>query len=366
MYSPKQCPAWALQQQGGGAMLITRKSFWLAILSFAVTGSLILPVKAGVISQYTEMSSYQRSCPGLADPNFVSNWGNAIKAIYAVTSVGTDIACHFNASFQNNFYNADGSPKRPGLPSGVPFTPDEIGSTAAAIAFAANNAEIGSLDGEFYGKVTLDADNLGLPEIKIKSSSDALERNSVNGFAATEYQWLGAAQTLSYSVNFDFFNSYALWGIPGATEVHDYSLGLTFGVSQDMEFSYDVPFDFDFGNVQTTAAFMSHMLEMIDSDLENPFMGSLTINFDVDTGDKFWLWTQVQAFGLNGGFIDATHTVTSALGVEGLTQEESMRLFTTDLRQVPNLISQPSGLMLWLTALFLLYWQQRSMTGRRC
>ncbi|RVU35563.1 hypothetical protein EOE67_13290 [Rheinheimera riviphila] len=346
-------------------MLITRKGFWLAILSFAVTGSLTFPAKAGVISQFTEISSYQRSCPGLADPNFSSNWGAAIKTIYEVESFGTDIACHFNGSFQRNFYNADGSPKRPGLPAGVPYTLAEVGTTEAAIAFGANNAEIGSIDGDFYGKVTLDADNLGLPEIKIKSSSDALERNSVNGFAATEYQWLGAAQTLSYSVNFDFFNSYALWGIPGATEVHDYSLGLTFGVSQDMEFSYDVPFNFDFGNVQTTAAFMSHMLEMIDSDLENPFMGSLTINFDVDTGDKFWLWTQVQAFGLNGGFIDATHTVTSALAVEGLSQEESKRLFATDLRQVPNQIPLPSGLVWWFTALLLLCWKRRKIAIRR-
>jgi hypothetical protein len=344
-------------------MLITRKGFWLAILSFAVTGSLTFPVKAGVISQYTEISSYQRSCPGLTDPNFTSNWGAAIKAIYAVESFGTDIACHFNASFQKNFYNADGSPKRPWLPAGVPYTLADVGNSDATIAFGANNAEIGSIDGEFYGKVKLDAGNLGLPEIKIKSSSDALERNSVNGFAATEYQWLGAAQTLSYSVDFDFFNSASWWGILGANAVHDYSLGLTFGVSQDMEFSYDVPFNFDFGNIQTTAAFMTSMLEMIESDLENPFAGSLTINFEVNPGDKFWLWTQVQAFGLNGGFIDATNTVTSALGVAGLSKEQSIELFATDLRQVPNQIPLPSGLVLFVTAI-LLFWQQRASDGR--
>lgn len=346
-------------------MLITRKGFWLAVLSFAVAGSLTFPVKAGVISQYTEISSYQRSCPGLVDPNFSSNWGAAIKTIYAVESFGTDIACHFNASFQKNFYNLDGSPKRPDLPAGAPYTLAEVGTTEGSIAFGANNAEIGSIGADFYGKVTLDAANLGLPEIKIKSASDALERNSVNGFAATEYQWLGAAQTLSYSVDFDFFNSASWWGIPGAHAVHDYALGLTFGVSKDMEFSYDVPFDFDFGNVQTTAAFMTSMLDMIESDFENPFAGSLTITFEVNPGDKFWLWTQVQAFGLNGGFIDATNTVTSALGVEGLSKEQSMELFATDLRQVPNQIPLPSGVILWLTALLLWCGQRRKMVRRR-
>ncbi len=93
-------------------------------------------------------------------------------------------------------------------------------------------------------------------------------------------------------------------------------------------------------------------------------MGSLTITFDVDPGDKFWLWTQVQAFGLNGGFIDATHTVTSQLGVEGLSQEESNRMFATDLRQVPNQIPLPSGMVLLLTAVFWC-WQQRTFAVGR-
>lgn len=344
-------------------MFNTRKSFWLAILSFAVAGSLMVPANAGVISQYTEMSRFKRSCPGLADPNFASNWGAAIKTIYGGETFATDIACHFNAVYQKAFYNPDGTPKRPGWPAGVPFTLAEVGSSESVQAFGATSAEVGSPDASYYGKVVLDANNLGLPEIKIKSSSDALERNSVNGFAATEYQWLGAATTLSYTVNFDFFNSNGLWSMAGAEDVHNYALGLTFGVSQNMEFSYDTPFNFDFGDVLTTAEFLSYTLGLIDSDAENPFADTLTINFDIDPGDRFWLWTQVQAFGRNGGFVDASHTVTSALGITGLTEEQSMRQFATDLRQIPNQIPLPSGAILWFTAL-LLCWQQRRIAKR--
>ncbi len=341
-------------------MLIIRKEFWLAVLSFAVAGSLSMPVQAGVISQYTEVSTYQRSCPGLADPQFAENWGNAIRAVYGVSSFGTDIACHFNAVYQQRFYNPDGSAKNAALPPGVPFTPADVaGGSYSALYSAASEATLGTAGDDFYGMVRLDSDNLGLPEIKIKASSATLQRNSVNGFAATQYQWLGAATTLSYSVDFDFYNSRAVWSMSGAEAVHDYAFGLTFGVSQGMQLSYELPFDFNFGHVLNTAEFLSSTVAMIESDAENPYQNSLTLSFVVNPGDKFWLWTQVQAFGINGGFVDASHTVTSGLGVEGLSQAESLRLFSTDLRQVPNQIPQPATLLLVLIAVGLFKLRRR-------
>lgn len=314
--------------------------------------------QASLISQYTEISSFQRSCPGLADAQYVNKWRGALVNIFG-SNFTTEQACWFNSRSQSSYYHTDGTPKIEGFPQGVPFTSAEVGVVRTDQQFGASQVELGEPAADIYGKVTLDKQNLGLPEFKLRSQSQALERDAVHAFAATEYEWLGDTTTLDYQVNFDFFSSDGEWAMDGAVTHHDFRFFLLFGVSQNMIFSYLNPFQFDYGNVLTTSYFYSDEMPLFSTSAEQPFEGSLNIAFTVKPGERFWLWGQVQAAGFNGGYVDASHTVTSNLAVVGLDQPQSQQLLSTALKKVPNQVPTPAGLMLLVTGLFLLRYKKR-------
>ncbi len=321
----------------------------LSLGLFAATAA-----QAGLISQHSSINTYQRTCPGLQGPNYIANWRPVLAQFYGLqpAEVSTNLACHFNGANQERYFNTDGTPKEglDFLPNGPAFSADTLGSLTVTSAVGSTQVTIGSPDGKFYGDVTLDPDNLGLPQIKVKSESEPFERNSVNGFAASEFLWTGEAETLEYTVDFDFFNSGGVWSFNDAADIHDYIFELTFGVSTGMEFDENFTFPLDYGTELTSDYFSSVSLGLITATEDEPYTGSLTVSFDVNTGDKFFLWGQVQAFGLNGGFMDAAHTVTSRLNVEGLTEEESNQIFSTSLQPLVN-IPEPATMMLLLSGL---------------
>ncbi len=308
-------------------------------------------VNAGVVTQYSSVQTYQRTCPGVADPNYVNDWRAAVETFYglAPADVSADLICHFNGGNQERMYNFDGTPKLgyEWMPLGVPYTSSDIGSLDIYSDFGSDGVTLDDPDGKYYADVTLDYTNLGLPQIKVLSDSNAFERNSVNAFAATEYLWTGADQTLSFTANFDFFNSGNLWSLPGAADIYDYLYNVGFGASTDMTFDFVNVFP-DYGNIITQGYFSSNDESLISATAASPYAGTQTISFDVKTGDQFYLWGWTQAFGYNGGFMDASNTLTTELAVQGLSAEESKEIFATALQPAPVIseIPEPSSILL--------------------
>ncbi|NMP32200.1 PEP-CTERM sorting domain-containing protein [Thalassotalea sp. M1531] len=321
--------------------------------------------QAGLVTQHTSAQTFQRTCPGLADPDWQNNWGPIVNWFYGGQegSDNADLMCHFNGGNQERFFNADGSPKDPNwrydenwpkdsggnpIEGGGAFSIDEVG-TLEIIGSAGPETErvIGAVDGKYYAQIILDEDNLGLPEIKAMSDSELFERNSVNAFAATEYLWTGASETLEFTADYDFFTSGGTWQYGNAPAIDDYTFILGMGVSNDMEFDVAQVFPTDWGNIIEENYIDTRDGAEPAGSLNNPNEGSFTISFDVNDGDRFFLWGYLQAFGLNGGFTDASHTLTSALAVENKTPEQSAAIFQTSLSAAPpTSVPEPSSLIL--------------------
>jgi hypothetical protein len=310
---------------------------------------------AGLVTQHTSVNTYQRTCPGLDNPNYVNNWGGIVELYYGLApgTASADLICHFNGGNQAKIYNFDGSIRAdspfPNMPIGVPFTADEIGTLEVIQATGQNEVTLGTSDGKYYAHVILDEDNLGLPEIKVKSESGAFERNSVNGIAATEYLWTGEAETLEFTVDFDLFTSGGTWSLDGAADFRDYFFSLTFGAAIGMQLDPNEIFPSDYGTILAEDGFQSNNVDTFSGTIDDPYANSLTVSFDVNTGDQILLYGIVQGFGFNGGFTDASHTVTSRLAVQGETQEESLRVFSTALKAaVPSTsVPEPSTLAIF-------------------
>jgi PEP-CTERM motif len=322
------------------------KSILLTIVSLST-----FAVNAGVVTQYSSVQTYQRTCPGVANASYVNDWRAAVETYYglAPADVSADLICHFNGGNQERMYNFDGTQKAgfEFMPLGVPFTSADVGTLDIYSDFGSDGVKLDDPGGKYYADVTLDDTNLGLPQIKVLSDSNAFERNSVNAVAATEYLWTGADQTLSFTANFDFFNSGNLWGLPGVVDIYDYLYIVGFGASTDMTFDFINVFP-DYGNIITEGYFSSNDESLISATETSPYTGTQTISFDVKTGDQFYLWGWTQAFGYNGGYMDASNTLTTELAVQGLTVEESKVIFATALQPAPVVsdIPEPSSIML--------------------
>jgi len=342
----------------GGGMVSLKKVLAVLICLCSISNG-----NAAVISQYSEISWYNRQCPGLADPNYVSKWRGALVRFFG-ESVTTEQACVFNGGLQARAYNTDGSPKDMNMPLGVAFTPLEVGNVDYDTYYGGSQTDDVNVLNKFYGKVTLDQQNLGLPEIKISVNSAVQERNSIGGFAAALYEWQGAAFVLNYAVNFDFFNSGGEWALDGAMPSHDYWFDLTFGVSSDMTFIPQSPFVLDVNTVITSSNMNTESMPLFSADAANPFTGTLSVAFNVNPGDQFWLWGRASARASNGGLLDASHTVTSKLSIDGMSDNEAQQIFATALKQVPNQVPAPETWLLLLLS-FVLIISHRKLTRLR-
>lgn len=335
---------------------IYKFSLLIAASFFAINAN------AGVVTQFTSAQSFQRNCPGLQDPNYVNKWQGVVESLYGLEpgTASTSLMCHFNGGNQERIFNQDGTFKDESawshLPPGHAYSLDDVGTLDITAATGSDSVMIGDISGEYYADITLDTDNLGLPEMKLKAGSDPYERNSLNVYAATEYLWVGENTTLEYTANFDLFTSGEQWNLPGLEDQNNYIFNLAFGAYTDMLFDINQVFPVDYGIELASGSFRTSEDNMVAGSEDNPYEDTITVSFDVQTGDQFFLYGQAQAFGLNGGFTDASHTITTSLAIEGLSQDESENIFASSLQAaVPTSIPEPSTILLIILSLSVLY-----------
>lgn len=327
-----------------------------------------LPATAGVVTQYTGFDNFNGTCPSATQANldaYMEDWGDAIafRLKKPVSEVDADDACLFNRNLQALLYNEDGTPRNAnsGAPDGVPYTPDQVGTVVISTTRGTTSTVAGDLNGDAYGSMLLDANNLGLPEIKVLADAALGQRLTVNGFAATEYLWTGDDGTrLEYDINFDFFASDNQLCIDQGPCIYDSAFTLWAGVSTDMVFDAQ----FAIGNVSSPGNVITRdAFQFGKTDLGRPsglIEGVLSLAFDVNNGDQFFLWAGVQALALDGGFLNAANTVTTDLRLEGLTSEASREIFAEALRPAPPTpVNAPATLPLLLGGSMLLLLRRR-------
>lgn len=326
-----------------------KKRFWAIVLA-ATSQSLLLSTSAnaGLITQHVSVGAFDRNCPGLSDPSYLDNHIDAIVAVYgSIESQGSqlvDTACRFNSSRQADLWNYDGTPKFEGLPTIPSFTDEQVGNLIITDATASDSLSLTTSTGNLVGEVSLDSDNLGLPVIKIDAKSQAGQRNSFNGYAATEYLWTGQDQRLEFGLDFDFFHSSESWGFPGYLETESSDLSLTAFVSEGLIIDSSLVFPVDNGNVLSSDSFSLKDTDVGITSEQDPYFGSLNVSFDVKNGQRFFVVGQFQGFAKNGGFLNAFNTITGSLTVEGFTEEQSEAIFETSLQLAPPELNAPTSL----------------------
>lgn len=320
---------------------------------FVVTYLASTASQAEVISQYTSFERFERTCPGLQDSAYMEKYAAGIAAVRnkPISALNTEDACIFNSAFQARFYNLDGTPIFDGYPIVAPFNLDDLGTAGwTEQVFGEESVLVEASDGSYYGAVSLDPDNLALPEFKIQSDSEALQRNSINGVAISEYLWTGEDTTLNFVSNFDFMSSFGAWNIPGAT-FNDFLVNYQIGMSSSVE--VESGFNIRFSDDTVSSSWLSTADLFTIPGPNEIFADELSIAFDVSKGQRFSLWGFIQAFGLNGGYVDGRNTFTTALLVDGLDEQESLQVFQAALVIAPAAVSAPSVGALFSLALLI-------------
>jgi hypothetical protein len=356
-------------------LMICKKKGLVALATLCVS----FYVQSGPITQRTGFDNFLGTCPGALAPNYVADWGEVIAA-FSGTDVGNitaDQACRFNRSTQAKFYDLDGTPKPEyaefGLPSGVPFEIEDLGTLVVDRLVGTTETVAGTIESGVYGSMILYEENLGLPEIKVFATAAENERITVNGYAATEYLWTGQQEELSFVVDFDFFGSSDLFNIEGTSGVFNSGFSITAGVSTDLfneELGYGID-DVRGGNVIVEDSFFTGNLAQRPSMTELlPYEGSLNLNFTVNNGDKFFLWGFAQAFAVNGGFLNAANTVTTNIRLANDTSvgngDTSAALSQFLDLAPPTALNAPTTIILLVLGLFaVVYRNQVSKRSQR-
>ncbi|MGB3727244.1 MAG: hypothetical protein WA981_15950 [Glaciecola sp.] len=335
---------------------IQQQTSWLVralTVSTLLGATLVGSANAGLITQHVSVGAYDRSCPGLADSQYLDMYREGIESVVGSLDdwgdQAVDTVCRFNSTFQASYWNNDGTPKYDGLPNIPAFTNAQVGTLVITQSTGTSNLSLTTPTGRLQGDVRLDEANLGLPEIKINATSAANERNSFNGYAATEYLWTGADETLEFQLNFDFFHSSEEWSVGGLPATKTSDLVLNAYVSEGLIVDPNGIFPQDSGIITVNDEFVLSESNIGPTSAEDPYFGNLSVSFDVTAGQTFFVVGQYQGFAKNGGFLNAYNTITGALNVEGLTQQESTAIFATSLQAAPvTAASAPVALLLTL------------------
>ena len=309
----------------------------VAIAAVSLT-SMSFFASAGVITQTTGAGVFKRSCPSVSASfdTYKSKWGEAIAEFgqtYPMTGMPTaaqdltpEAACIFNTQWEQYYEGAE--------PGTLAF--DEIVSANLTEAF------VTSADGSTWLQAMLDNTQLALPEAHFVVSSAEGERISANLFSAQTFLWTGETTTLEFTANFDFSMSTSLWGPD-----QDSSYNIWIGAATDMVFTEDGIFPSDWGNSFAEVSYSSIDDETIVDD--SIYYRDISVSFTVNEGDQFNLYTGLQAFAMNGGWVDSANTMRSDLTIEGLTKEQSEEVFASSLQVVS--VSEPGTIALCLMSL---------------
>ncbi len=193
------------------------------------------------------------------------------------------------------------------------------------------------------GTLSLDPVDLSVPEFKFAITSDPQQRNGVNLFAYQEYTWTGSDATVEFEVNFDFVMSNGTWDT-GVDSL--YRVNIMF--VDDIE-----PGGYFFPTLGTTLSEQSFISTDHSVVAHTRFFGSLTAAQAVTTNQSFYLYTQVQAFGINGGYVDSLNTLTANINafdsggspIDQTTLQASLQVQNRGL-----FVSEPSTLVFILLA----------------
>jgi hypothetical protein len=215
----------------------------------------------------------------------------------------------------------------------------ERGSTEEKLFFGENSLETGAVAGDFFtddklfASVTFTETGLALPVIKTRAFSDDEERNQANAYGYTRYQWNGAArETLEFVADIDFVTSGGTWDIEGFRGVagsdNNYLFNAFLGVTADLVLD-DIGL---FVNREATSIIASSTYNTIFDDTLNfrPLLNpgerqyvQMRLEFTVDPGDSFYLYGGSQSFGIDGGYTDASSTMTTSITVPRLVAENA-------------------------------------------
>lgn len=344
---------------------------FLLVFSFSALSALIRPS--------ANFGNYTRSCPAVAaNPvQYLADWGDAISSTMGIAkeSLTLSDACIFNGNLQGRIYNSDGTPQftGSGSPNGVDFSIHAPGSlvtdnsTFSYIDVGGNLVFHNSLSDKHQAQVTFKdqtqgTSNLLMPEIKLATYTAEGERNSTNVSAWSGFQRIAGTDNIDLElvIDFDFFNSDAdhlagLWEAPGIPGIHDYILYLGFGAAKSIENEENVfptfTDQFAFEGFSSRDEIFGQYTE------QNPYIGQIILDLSgISVGETVYIYGNAQAFGFNGGFADAFNTVKTKLQVANVSEEESLRILSTQFAlATTSSIPEPVGIGFLGLALAMLF-----------
>jgi hypothetical protein len=208
------------------------------------------------------------------------------------------------------------------------------------------------------GTLKLDPANLALPEFKFEITSNAQQRNGVNLFAYQQYHWTGADAQIVFDINFDFIMSLADWG-GSANSIYNVAVGLVRSIEQRADFFPYIVEELTFDSFRSA--------EKNDIIPNVKYFSELNLSYNVKQNESFYLYTQVQAFAMNTGYVNSLNTLTADVNVfdqngTAISRDELQNSLTPVNR--PNAIDAPASLPLFSLALLYVVYRRRMNTLR--
>ena len=287
--------------------------------------------QAAFIATQTGVNLTSRDCSAVNDPDYMNQWGDAIRELAQNPNFGIDPnnitmedACIFNSQWQQ--YYPDGEVTAGSRESVVKVLQD-----AVSTSLSGDNASLIAV---------LDDQRLNLPEAYFSVTSQQGQRNSANLVSYQAYQWQGQDTTLVFEADLHFLMSTGDW--QGSDDAH---YNFTMGAYGHIDMSPDSVFPGAMENELGIAMYSTRGDSIVaDTDIYR----NLRIEFDVRNGQQFALYTLSQAFALNGGYVDSSNSMVSQLSVLGLDAQQSQQLVQDSLKVRSSVVSEPAVLALIL------------------
>ena len=184
-----------------------------------------------------------------------------------------------------------------------------------------------------WGDMVLDPTQLNLPQSHMHIESNPNERRTIGALGVQEYLWQGVSDTLTFTSNFDFTMSLGDWN--GTVDSYAYA---EIGVYRDLNIEFDSSGHVIFpisDNPADLIAFASYESANDTSLLSNVLRQVvLSVSFEVNPGDTFYLEGYVQGLAMNGGMFDAANSFLTNL-TAATTPAQNLSTALVPLTSVP-------------------------------